>query len=96
MFTLLLAIFILIVIGFILIYNRLVRNKYLVQEGWSGIDVQLKRRADLIPNLVDAIKSYMAHEKELLSKLTELRVKSLAARDVEKKSKIEEGKKLQC
>ncbi len=60
----------------ITIYNRLVKSRQMVQEGWSGIDVQLKKRANLIPNLVAAVKSYMKHEKGLLEKITELRAKA--------------------
>jgi len=60
----------------ITIYNRLVRNRQMVHEGWSGIDVQLKKRANLIPNLVAAVKGYMKHERGLLEKITELRAKA--------------------
>ena len=61
------------------IYNRLVRNQNLVREAWSGIDVQLKRRADLIPNLVKTVQGYMGHEQRVLEKVTELRSQSLQA-----------------
>ena len=54
----------------ILIYNKFVRLRNMVEEGWSGIEVQLKRRANLIPNLVETVKGYMGHERELLSKVT--------------------------
>ncbi len=50
----------------IAIYNKLVRNKNLVDEGWSGIETQLKRRANLIPNLVETVKGYASHESETL------------------------------
>ena len=46
-------------------YNALVKNKNLVEEGWSGIDVQLRRRADLIPNLIETVKGYAAHEDQV-------------------------------
>lgn len=55
------------------IYNRLVRNRNLVAEGWSGIETQLKRRSNLIPNLVEAVKGYMGQEKGVLEKVTEMR-----------------------
>ncbi len=56
-----------VVIGYaVLAYNNLVRQRQLAQEGWSGIDVQLNRRADLIPNLLESVKGYMAHERETL------------------------------
>ena len=71
------------------IYNRLVRNRNMMEEGWSGIDVQLKRRADLIPNLVEAVKGYMGHERGVLEQVTELRAKSLQAQTVGEKGRIE-------
>jgi LemA protein len=55
------------------IYNDLVRNRQMVEEGWSGIDVQLKRRADLIPNLMETVKGYMSHERETLEAVTNAR-----------------------
>src|SRR5450432_2656220 len=55
------------------IFNGLVRRKNLVAEGWSGIETQLKRRADLIPNLVESVKGYAAHERGTLDELTKLR-----------------------
>ena len=51
------------------LFNRLIRDKNLMREGWSGIDVQLKRRADLIPLLVDAVKGYSSHEKKLFEEV---------------------------
>jgi LemA protein len=63
----------------IVAYNGLVRQRQLAQEGWSGIDVQLKRRADLIPNLLEAVKGYMAHERETLEAVTNARAGAVAA-----------------
>jgi len=54
-------------------YNRLVRHKNMVAEAWSGIDAQLKRRADLIPNLVETVKGYAAHERQTFDELARLR-----------------------
>ncbi|MGO8762427.1 MAG: LemA family protein [Desulfobaccales bacterium] len=71
------------------IYNRLVTNKNLVAEGWSGIDVQLKRRNDLIPNLIESVKGYMGHERGVLDQVTELRTKSQAAQGVADQAKVE-------
>ncbi|MEM9122596.1 MAG: LemA family protein, partial [Pseudomonadota bacterium] len=71
------------------VYNGLVKRKNLVAEGWSVIDTQLKRRANLIPNLVETVKGYGSHEKETLEKLTELRAKSLGAQTVEGQSAAE-------
>lgn len=61
----------------IAIYNKLVKNENMVAEGWSGIDVQLKRRANLIPHLVSTVETYMDHEDELLENVTSLRIRSL-------------------
>ncbi|MEX1181414.1 MAG: LemA family protein [Cucumibacter sp.] len=63
----------------IFIYNALVRNRQLVEEGWSGIDVQLKRRTDLIPNLLETVKGYMGHERETLQAVTNARAAVQAA-----------------
>ena len=69
-----------VVIGYAIVaYNGLVRQRQLAQEGWSGIDVQLKRRADLIPNLLEAVKGYMAHERETLEAVTNARAGAVAA-----------------
>lgn len=69
-------------------YNGLVRNKNLVAEGWSGIDVQLKRRADLIPNLIETVKGYAAHEDKLFRDIAELRAKSIAGGTVAEQSAV--------
>lgn len=63
------------VLGLILagMYNGLVRARFRVKEAWSGIDVQLKRRASLIPNLVETVKGYAAHEREVLENVTRAR-----------------------
>ena len=65
-----LVLFGLIIVG---IYNGLVKSRLRVREAWSGIDVQLKRRASLIPNLVETVKGYAAHEKETLENVTRAR-----------------------
>lgn len=65
-FLIILAILVLAAFYVIHLYNSLVRSRQLADEGWSGIDVQLKRRADLIPNLVSTLRGYAAHEKETL------------------------------
>lgn len=63
----------------VLIYNRLVAKRQKVEEGWSGIDVQLKRRTNLIPNLVETVQTYATHEREVLDNVTALRTKAEAA-----------------
>ncbi|MCF4097852.1 LemA family protein [Maritalea mediterranea] len=65
----------------ILTYNKLVKLRQLVREGWSGIDVQLKRRADLIPNLLETVKGYVTHERETLQAVTEARAAVQSAGD---------------
>ena len=87
----LVAVVVAIVAYAIYIYNSLVRNRQMVAEGWSGIDVQLKRRTDLIPNLLAAVKGYMTHERELFEKITELRSQAQAAHnaDPETRAKVE-------
>jgi len=70
-------------------FNRLVRSRNLMLEGWSGIDVQLKKRADLVPNLVETVKGYVGHERELLENVTKYRVQAQQAQDMEGKSKAE-------
>jgi LemA protein len=85
----LLALVVVAFIGAVAIYNRLVRNRQMVQEGWSGIDVQLKRRTDLIPNLIESVKGYMGHERGVLEKVTELRAQSLKSSGVGDKARVE-------
>lgn len=79
------------ILGVLLIvfYNRLVRLRNMVREGWSGIDVQLKRRANLIPNLVETVKGYMGHERDLLEKVTELRSRSMQTGNLGEKQRVE-------
>lgn len=62
----------------VFLYNGLVRARQMAEEAWSGIDVQLKRRADLIPNLIETVKGYAAHEKTTLQEVIELRNKAQA------------------
>lgn len=70
-------IILLAILGYaVLVYNGLVRARQMVREAWSGIDVQLKRRADLIPNLVETVKGYAGHEKETLEQVTEMRTRA--------------------
>ncbi len=62
------------------LYNGLVRSRLQVKEAWSGIDVQLKRRTDLIPNLVETVKGYAKHEKDLFENVTKARSALLSAK----------------
>jgi len=81
-----LGVFILAVIG---IYNALVRLRNQVDNAWSQIDVQLKRRHDLIPNLIETAKGYMKHERETFEAITEARSKAMGASNVAESSKAE-------
>ncbi len=65
------------------IYNRLVRLRALVKEAFSGITVQLRRRADLIPNLVETVQGYATHEREVFEEVTARRAEAVQARSVE-------------
>ena len=84
-----------IIIGVILLlivfvastYNKLISNRNKVKDGWSQIDVQLKRRADLIPNLLETVKGYAKHEKGTLEDVVKARNTYLAANTVEEKDK---------
>lgn len=84
-----LAIVVIIAIVLIVIYNQLVTLRQRVQNAWSQIDVQLQRRFDLIPNLVETVKGYMTHEQETLTKVTDLRSSWADAKTVEQKAELE-------
>ena len=85
------AIIILIVciVFFIGAYNGLVTSKNRVDNAWSQIDVQLQRRFDLIPNLVETVKGYMTHESDVLTKVTELRTSWAKAETVGQKAELD-------
>jgi len=79
-----------ILIGwFIAVFNGIVSLRNRTQEAWSDIDVQLKRRHDLIPNLVETVKGYAKHEKELFEKVTEARASAMKAQGPEEAGKAE-------
>ena len=68
-------------IGLIVVYNLLVGKRQMVRNGWADIDVQLKRRANLIPSLVETVKGYAKHERQLFEEITEKRAKAQQAGD---------------
>ncbi len=70
-------------------FNRLVRHRNYVREGWSGIDVQLKRRAELVPNLIEIAESYRVHEKNVLTRVTELRGESVKTDGIAQRGEVE-------
>jgi LemA protein len=84
-----LVIAVVLVLWGIAVYNGLIRLKNRVDEAWSDIDVQLKRRYDLIPNLVNTVKGYAAHEKEVFEKVTEARSKAMGAENAADKAEAE-------
>ncbi len=86
---LLIGIIILLIAGIIYYYNRFVRLKTLTEEAWSAIDVQLKRRRDLIPNLVETVKGYAKHERETLERVIKARSAAISAGSVEELAKAE-------
>jgi LemA protein len=75
----LLIVVVVAVVLFVSLYNRLVSLRVRAQNAWSDIDVQLKRRSDLVPNLVETVKGYAAHEKGTLDAITQARTKAVAA-----------------
>lgn len=84
-----LGVVILIILWIIGVYNGLIKLKNRTDEAWSDIDVQLKRRYDLIPNLVESVKGYAAHEKNLFEKVTLARSQAMQAQTPEAKGKAE-------
>ncbi|OGZ67814.1 MAG: hypothetical protein A3D35_00185 [Candidatus Staskawiczbacteria bacterium RIFCSPHIGHO2_02_FULL_34_9] len=89
-FTLIiLAIVIVAALWVVAAYNVLVTLKNRAKEAWSDIDVQLKRRYDLIPNLVETVKGYATHEKELFEKVTQARSAAISAQGMQQKAEAE-------
>ncbi|RKX37379.1 MAG: LemA family protein [Thermotogae bacterium] len=79
----------LVVIWFVAVYNSLVRKRKRVENSWSQIDVQLKRRHDLIPNLVNSVKGYMKFEKETLDAVISARAKAVSGGSIQDRLKAE-------
>ena len=84
-----LAIAAVLILWFIGTYNGLIRRRNHVDESWSDIDVQLKRRYDLIPNLMESVKGYMNHERETLEKVTAARTAAMGAKTLAEHGKAE-------
>jgi len=87
--TFIIVLAVIILLWVIYTYNRLITLRNRTKEAWADIDVQLKRRYDLIPNLVETVKGYAAHERELFEKVTEARTKAMAAQTVKEKGEAE-------
>lgn len=88
-FFIILAVVIVIALFVISVYNNLVKARQKVKNAWSQIDVQLQRRFDLIPNLVECVKGYMSHEADVLEKVTSLRSSWANAKTVDEKSNLD-------
>ena len=73
----------------VLAFNGLVRHRNRVENAWSGIDVQLKRRYDLIPNLIETVKGYATHERELFDQVTQARTRAISAGTVRDQAQAE-------
>ena len=84
-----LAVVFVVLLYVMVVYNGLVTLRNRVKEAWSDIDVQLKRRYDLIPNLVETVKGYASHEKETFNKVIEARSKAMSATGVKEKGEAE-------
>ena len=83
------GVLILILLVFVYFYNSLVQKRVRCQEAWSQIDVQLKRRYDLIPNLVETVKGYAAHERETLEAVVQARNQAIGAAGVQAQAEAE-------
>lgn len=88
-FFIILAIILVIAVFIISVYNNLVKSRQKVKNAWSQIDVQLQRRFDLIPNLVECVKGYMSHEADVLEKVSALRSSWANAKTVDEKSNLD-------
>lgn len=78
-----------LVIWVIVLFNSLIRRRNQTDEAWSDIDVQLRRRYDLIPNLIETVKGYMAHERQTLENITKARTVAMGAQSLEEKAQAE-------
>ena len=85
----LIIIIVVLILAIIAIYNGLVKSRNNVKNAWSQIDVQLQRRFDLIPNLVETVKGYMGHESDTLTKIAELRTSWANSSSVSEKANID-------
>jgi len=90
MINFIVAAIVLIAVAGVVIYNRLIRSRNRVANGWSDIDVQLQRRHDLIPRLVSAVDQYAKYERATLEAVTELRAEAMRVADVRAKGKVEQ------
>jgi LemA protein len=88
-FWIVLGVIVVLLLWAVLTYNRLVTFRLRADNGWSQIDVQLRRRYDLIPNLIETVKGYAAHEREVFEKVTEARTRAMGATGVQDQAQAE-------
>jgi len=88
-FTIIIVVIAILIVWIIFSFNALVKLKNRAKEAWSDIEVQLKRRYNLIPSLVETVKGYAAHEREVLEKVTEARAKAMGAQTMKEKGEAE-------
>ena len=87
--TIISIVIVVVVLWLVAAYNRFVSLRNRAKEAWSDIEVQLKRRYDLIPNLVETVKGYASHERELLEKVTQARTQAMGAQTIKEKGEAE-------
>ncbi len=88
-FIIFIAIIVIVIFYFVSIYNSLIGLRNRVKNAWSQIDVQLKRRHDLIPNLIETVKGYMTHERQIMENITKFRSQAMEANTVGEKAQAE-------
>jgi len=86
LFTIILLVIAVLIIGLIFVYNSLANARVAIHEALSGIEIQMKRRADLVPNLVNTVSGYAKHESEVFNKVNEARTKMMSASNVKEES----------
>jgi LemA protein len=88
-FWIVLVVLVLLALLVIMMYNRLITLRTHCEEAWADIDVQMKRRYDLIPNLIESVKGYMQHERSVFENVTAARAKAIGAQGMEGKAQAE-------
>lgn len=88
-FIIFIVLIVFVILFFVSIYNALIRLRNQVKNAWAQIDVQLKRRHDLIPNLIETVKGYMTHERQIMENITKYRSQAMNAQTVGEKAQAE-------
>uniref|UniRef100_A0A832G7H2 LemA family protein n=1 Tax=Ignavibacterium album TaxID=591197 RepID=A0A832G7H2_9BACT len=88
-FIIFIVLIVIVILFFVSIYNALIRLRNQVKNAWAQIDVQLKRRHDLIPNLLETVKGYMTHERQIMENITKYRSQAMGAQTVGEKAQAE-------